>query len=90
MAGIEKMAVSISFFNPLNYRTNLSKRIALNILNSFPIPKPLSLVTKSIIDMQTIMKSNWFQVTLKYERGLKATIFRMASVTKTTEIAKFI
>lgn len=58
IAGIEKTAVSINFLSPLNYLTKRKSRTALKILNPFPIANPLSLVTKSIIDITTIIKSN--------------------------------
>jgi len=58
IAGIENTAVSISFLRPLNYLTNLNNLIALKIRNPFPIDNPLSFVTKSIMDITTITKSN--------------------------------
>lgn len=58
IAGIENTAVSINFLRPLNYLTNLNNLIALKIRNPFPIDNPLSFVTKSIMDITTIIKSN--------------------------------
>lgn len=58
MAGIEKMAVSISFFSPLYYLTKRNKRAALNIRNPLPIAISILLSNRSIIETITIKKSN--------------------------------
>lgn len=58
MAGIEKMAVSISFFSPRYCLTKRNNRAALNIRNPSPIAILFILSNKSIIEMITIKKSN--------------------------------